>query len=146
MPRRRITILLVEDDPADAEVVRVALEDAGIADLLVLAKSSEDAWDLLRGKDPQRKVEKPFVALLDLKLPGAGGIEFLDELRRDPDFCDTVVFVLSGTTEQADVEAVYERNVAGYVQKETLEKAARGLAELLGQFSRSVVLPGESLY
>ncbi|MEZ6189422.1 MAG: response regulator [Planctomycetota bacterium] len=146
MPRKPLSILLVEDDEAHAEVVRLALDEAGVGGSLTVAPSSEAAWDLLRGTDPARKIQKPFVAIIDLRLPGASGIEFLDSLRQDPEFCDSVVFVLSGTASQDDVEEVYERNVAGYVRKDSLEQAARGLAELLGHFQRSVVLPGEPLY
>ncbi|MEZ6189421.1 MAG: response regulator [Planctomycetota bacterium] len=145
MTRPRMSVLLIEDDLAFAEQIRLALSESALQPRLVAVQSAEEAWRVLRGQDPQRSIERPFVLLLDLHLPGAGGVHFLDDLRHDPVYCDTVVLVLSGAESQEAVEEVYERNVAGYVRKATFSADSSCLVELLEHFEGKVVLPGEEL-
>ncbi len=59
----------------------------------------------------------PCLVLLDLNMPRMGGIEFLDELRRDPLLRRTLVFVMTTSSAEEDRVRAYDRNVAGYIMK-----------------------------
>jgi CheY-like chemotaxis protein len=77
-------LLLVEDNPADAELTRFALEDAGIAGELVVVEDGTDALDYLRGTGAYAGAARPAVVLLDIRLPRLDGTEVLRQIRADP--------------------------------------------------------------
>lgn len=70
-----------------------------------------------------------------------GGLEFLEELRADPELTTTVVFVLTTSKLDEDRTASYAKHVAGYVVKTELEAGFLDLAELLQAYWRVVELP-----
>lgn len=83
-------ILIVEDEPAIAELLRVLLETHGYS--VLLAASAEEARPLVLTLSPA-------CVVLDLGLPGMGGLQFLSELRRGLGF-DGLVLVLSGLDDE----------------------------------------------
>ena len=83
----------------------------------------------------------PLIIILDLNMPRMDGHEFLTELRKDPDHCDSVVFVL--TTSQADEDraASYDKNVAGFIVKSDVGEGFLKVTTLLDSYWRVVLLP-----
>ena len=80
-------ILLVEDNPSDADLTRRALAKGHISNELVVAEDGQEALDYLRGEGAYtgRAIsETPSVILLDLKLPKVSGLEVLRLIRADP--------------------------------------------------------------
>jgi CheY-like chemotaxis protein len=114
---RTITILLIDDDAIDVIAIRRSFWQLKIANPLVVARNGLEALDILRGDNSHAKLEAPYLILLDLNMPRMGGIEFLDELRRDPALRRTLVFVMTTSTADEDRERAYEKNIAGYVMK-----------------------------
>jgi CheY-like chemotaxis protein len=114
---RTITILLIDDDAVDVIAIRRSFWQLKIANPLVVARNGLEALDLLRGDNNHPKLEAPYLVLLDLNMPRMGGIEFLDQLRRDPVLRRTLVFVMTSSTAVEDRERAYEKNIAGYVMK-----------------------------
>lgn len=111
---RMLNILLVEDDDVDVMNVRRAFKKNNIANPLFVASDGEEALACLRGgKIP---VERRIV-LLDLNMPRMNGIEFLRELRRDPELARTTVVVLTTSNDERDKIDAYDLNVAGYLLK-----------------------------
>lgn len=109
-----LNILLVEDDEVDVMNVRRAFKKNNIANPLFIASDGQDALASLRsGEIP---VERRIV-LLDLNMPRMNGIEFLRELRRDPELARTTVVVLTTSNDERDKIDAYELNVAGYLLK-----------------------------
>jgi CheY-like chemotaxis protein len=109
-----LNILLVEDDKIDVMNVRRAFEKNKITNPLFVASNGLEALELLRsGKIPV----KDRLVLLDINMPRMNGIEFLRELRADPDLQSTCVVVLSTSNEERDRVDAYKLNVAGYLLK-----------------------------
>lgn len=131
------SILLVEDDDVDAMGVERAFRKLRIGNPVIRARDGVEALEALE----QRKVEKPFIILLDLNLPRMSGIEFLNILRKDSNWEDTVVFILTTSKDDEDKYAAYKQHVAGYIIKEKLDNGFESLIELLDHYWRIVELP-----
>jgi DNA-binding response OmpR family regulator len=112
-------ILLVEDDPKDAELTLTALEEYNLANEVVVARDGEEALDYLyyRGKFQGRGSENPAVLLLDLKLPKIDGLEVLRQIRSDEKFKMIPVVVLTSSREERDMVSSYKLGVNAYVVK-----------------------------
>lgn len=109
-----LNILLVEDDEVDVMNVRRAFEKNRIANPLFVAGDGIQAFELLRsGRIPRERR----LILLDLNMPRMNGIEFLRELRRDPEFASSTVVVLTTSGDERDKIDAYNLNVAGYLLK-----------------------------
>ena len=111
---RVLHILLVEDDEVDVMNVKRAFEKNKILNPLYVASNGLEALTMLReGKVPQARR----LVLLDLNMPGMGGIEFLRELRADPKLRLTPVVVLTTSGDEKDRIDAYDFHVAGYLRK-----------------------------
>ena len=137
-----VNILLVEDDDAEVELVRRAFREAGVPNPIQRARDGAEALTMLRSGPGQASTEHPRLVLLDLRMPGMDGLQFLSEVRADEEIADTVVFVLSGSADPKDIIAAYERHVAGYVLKSEQGTGFVGLLEMLDAYWRAVELPG----
>ena len=113
-------ILLVEDNPDDVELTRIAFQEARIANALVVVNDGAQALDYLfaRGAYASRNPnDQPSIVLLDLNLPKVDGREVLQAIRADPRTHSLPVVVLTTSTEPFDVEASYALGVNSYIQK-----------------------------
>lgn len=113
-------ILLVEDNPDDVELTRIAFVEAKIANNLVIASDGVEALDYLfaRGKYADRDPDDlPSIVLLDLNLPKVDGREVLQAIRADERTKSLPVVVLTTSTEPFDVEASYALGVNSYIRK-----------------------------
>ena len=139
-----VNLLLVEDDAVDAESIDRALKSAKIANPIYHAWDGVEALEMLRGTHAEKEVPRPYLILLDLKLPRMSGHKFLDEIRRDADLCHSVVFVLTTSDAEQDKVAAYEKNVAGYVVKSRVGEDFIRLIALLDNYWRIVELPPDT--
>src|SRR5512134_536686 len=109
---RSLNILLVEDDHVDVMNVQRAFGKNNITNPIFVAGNGVDALEMLRsGEIPKERR----LVLLDLNMPRMGGIEFLRELRADPELRGVCVVVLTTSNEERDKVEAYELNVAGYL-------------------------------
>jgi chemotaxis family two-component system response regulator Rcp1 len=134
------TILVVEDNDADAGLVLEALEGAPTEPSLVVAKNGREALRLLRDPDA---VLRPDLLLLDLNLPAYSGLETLGELKADPALRNIPVIVLTTSKSQDEIDHCYELGAAAVLNKPLRLREYR---EMLGAFERfwlgHVRLPG----
>ena len=114
-----INILLVEDDEVDGMNVRRAFKKGHITNPLYIAGDGIQALEMLRSNTRQPPIfpSERRLILLDLNMPKMDGIEFLKELRADPDLKQTPVVVLTTSNEDRDRVNAYDLNVAGYLLK-----------------------------
>ena len=114
MVEKVLNILLVEDDQVDVMNVKRAFEKNRIANPLYVAGDGLEAIEMLKaGKVPSERR----IILLDLNMPRMNGIEFLRQLRADPDLMLTPVVVLTTSDDERDKINAYNLNVAGYLLK-----------------------------
>lgn len=120
MNEKLLTILLVEDDEVDIMNVKRAFRKNKISNPLIIARNGLEALWMLRGNKDEN-VEKldppPRVILLDINMPKMGGLEFLQEIRNDPQLRHISVFVMTTSDEESDKVTAYNFNVAGYILK-----------------------------
>ncbi|MBV9108034.1 MAG: response regulator [Gemmatimonadetes bacterium] len=109
-----LNILLVEDDEVDVMNVRRAFQKNNIANPLFVAGDGEEALARLRSGDVPAERR---IVLLDLNMPRMNGIEFLREVRADPELARTTVVVLTTSNDERDKIDAYNLNVAGYLLK-----------------------------
>ena len=135
MPR----ILLVEDNPGDAQLVRLALAEALPAARLSIAGDGEQALSsLLSGATP------PDLIMLDLNLPRMSGHELLAALRtaEDPVLRRLPVLVLTSSQAEADVERSYELGASSHIRKPQELDDLFEVAESISRYwFETVVLP-----
>ena len=111
---KSLNILLVEDDQVDVMNVKRAFDKNRIANPLFVAADGIEALELLRSDKVPRDRR---LVLLDLNMPRMNGIEFLRELRADPQLQLTPVVVLTTSDDERDKINAYNLNVAGYLLK-----------------------------
>jgi len=113
-------ILLVEDNPDDQELIRMALEKNRINNRLVTVNDGAQALDYIFGAGDYsgRDIsDQPRVVLLDLKLPKVNGLEVLQKMRSDPRTQAIPVVVLTTSSEDEDVIASYKLGANSYIRK-----------------------------
>jgi CheY-like chemotaxis protein len=112
-------VLLVEDNPHDAELTIDALMEHEFSRLIELAKDGEEALDYLfsGGKYFATIRTKPDLIILDLKLPKIGGLEVLGRIKSDPALKQIPVVIFSSSREEQDVNESYDMGVNAYVVK-----------------------------
>ncbi|MFS8137782.1 MAG: response regulator [Thermomonas sp.] len=113
-------ILLVEDNPDDVELTRIAFAEAGSEHVIRVVSDGAEAVDYLlgRGVHAGRDLsEQPALVLLDLNLPKLNGREVLQAIRESPETRTLPVVVLTTSAEPLDVGSVYELGANSYIQK-----------------------------
>ncbi len=113
-------ILLVEDNPSDAELTIRALKKNKIINELKHLRDGEEALDYLfaRGKFSYRNInDTPKVILLDLKMPKLNGLEVLKELKDDQRTKMIPVVLLTSSNENSDIIEGYKLGVNSYIVK-----------------------------
>lgn len=140
MAAEEVTVLLVEDDDVDAERVERAFRKSGIACPIRRARDGIEALEILRGESAA-PLKRPYIVLLDLKMPRMGGLQFLGCLREDPTISDTIVFVLTTSRNESDRYRAYLCNVAGYIVKSRTSGDFIDVATMLQHYWHVVELP-----
>ncbi|MET0087893.1 MAG: response regulator [Sedimenticola sp.] len=116
-----VDILLVEDNPSDAELAIRALKKSHLANRIEWVMDGEDAIDFINHCGDYSTLPKgnPKVVLLDLRLPKVDGIEVLKSIRssKNKDVKEIPVVVLTSSKEDNDLISAYDLGVNSYVRK-----------------------------
>ena len=117
-PTPLFNILLVEDEPADANLVKVAFSENNILAELSWVVDGREALEYLRHEGSRfADTSRPDLILLDLNMPRMDGRKFLAALKQDPDLCKIPVVVLTTSGVERDVVSSYMLGAAGYITK-----------------------------
>ncbi len=120
MGKDAVEILLVEDNPNDAELTLYALNKYHIANQVQVVRDGEEALDYLfcTGSYAHRRIEDcPKIVLLDLKLPKVDGLEVLRRIKTDERTRLIPVTVLTSSREDRDIVESYGLGVNSYIVK-----------------------------
>ena len=109
---QEIDILLVEDNPNDAELTLRALKKSDLGARLAIARDGAEALEYLLSTRP-----RPKVVFLDLKLPKIDGIEVLRRVRAEERTHSLPIVVLTSSQEERDINECYKLGVNSYVVK-----------------------------
>lgn len=115
-----LRILLVEDDPAHAELITRCFEDHRIANKTFHVADGETALDFLfrrGGYETPEGSPRPHVILLDLRLPGICGLDVLQEIKSNDELRTIPVVIVTASTAKPDIDAAYARHVNSYLVK-----------------------------
>jgi CheY-like chemotaxis protein len=117
-PSSHFLILLAEDEPADAHLLRLALIEGRVEADLEHVADGREALEYLRQQGHRfAHARRPDLILLDLNMPRMDGREFLAAVKEDGALCDIPVVVLSTSEVERDVVAAYRLGAAGYLAK-----------------------------
>jgi len=120
MEENEVEILLVEDNPTDAELTMRALKRKNLINKLVWVKDGSEALDFIfaKGEYSDRNIEDlPKLILLDLRMPKVDGLEVLQEIKADNRTKRIPVVVLTSSKEDRDIVESYKLGVNSYVSK-----------------------------
>lgn len=120
MDKHKAEIIIIEDNPNDAELIMRIFKKYSLADKFVVLKDGAEAIDFLfeqQGLAGTSNNVIPKVILLDLKIPKIDGIEVLRRLKADEKTRNTPVVVLTSSTEPRDLREAYKLGANSYVAK-----------------------------
>jgi two-component system response regulator len=115
-----VEILLVEDNPDDAEIALRALTRHNITNRIFHVRDGKEALDFLYAQGPfadREGATRPKLILLDLKLPKIGGLEVLAKVKGDPALKSVPVVILTSSSEERDLIESYQLGVNSYLVK-----------------------------
>lgn len=113
----KVEIILVEDNPNDAELAIRALKKNNLSNNIIHLKDGEEAMDYFFKQENWGRHGLPKVILLDLKLPKVDGIEILKKLKEEHHTKLIPVVVLTSSQEDRDIVESYKLGVNSYVAK-----------------------------
>lgn len=127
MEPRRCKIILVEDNPQDIALAKLALTETGIPYEIIVLEDGEQAIDFVAHQHTP-----PDLLLLDLNLPRRDGFEVLQAIRSAPEWLSTPVVVLSGSDTKTDMMRAYRAMANSYAVKSVdFEKAVEDLRSMV---------------
>jgi two-component system response regulator len=115
--RKKPRILLVEDNPGDVELLRLALKTAGFDCELTVLVDGGEAIAMIARQGKYAGLAPPDLAILDLNVPKNDGIEIIASMRASEVFRDTQVVVLSSSSSPRDYARLEKFNIARYITK-----------------------------
>jgi CheY-like chemotaxis protein len=137
MSTTEVEILLVEDNPDDAELALHALRRENFCNQIEVVRDGEEALDFIfcRNAYAHRKFQNPpKVVLLDLKLPKVDGLEVLRAMKADPRTRAVPVVVLTSSKEEKDLIESYHLGANSYIQKPVDIDQFREIVKQLGLY------------
>ena len=135
--KKEVTLLLIEDDDVDAMSIMRAFKKMSLGNEIIRATDGIEGLELLRSG----AVPSPYVILLDLQMPRLNGLEFLQEIRQDPQLDKSIVFVLTTSKSDQDITASYKKNIAGYFVKDKVGDGFLDIVKVLNGYWKIVLFP-----
>lgn len=139
-----LNLLLVEDDEIDRMAVRRAFRRKHLPVNIVEATDGQQALDILNGRGDRPLPPEPYIILLDINMPRMDGIELLQKLRGandNPRLRSSIVFMLTTSEAEKDLERAYAHNIAGYLVKSAEKGGLDAIADMLWSYRQVVAFP-----
>ena len=136
---KKMVILLVEDEPADAHLVRLAFEESKVLVDLHHVSDGVEAFAFLRREGVYADVPRPDMILLDLNMPRMDGREFLQKIKVDAALHSLPVVVLTTSDAERDLLDSYDNFAAGFIVKTVDVEAFIKIVCGIGEYWVSIV-------
>jgi len=133
---KAVNILLVEDDEIDVRAFLRTFEQLKIANPVTVAKDGVEGWEKLKS------LPRPYLIVMDINMPRMNGLELLKKIRDSEEFRDSIVFVLTTSTDEQDKFDAYNLNVAGYMIKSDMGTSFNRAISMVENYWKVVELPG----
>jgi chemotaxis family two-component system response regulator Rcp1 len=134
-----IRVLLVEDNPADADLMRESIDASKLHLELVTVRDGLEAIQYLRGEGEHADAPRPDLILLDLNLPKMNGRQVLAKVKGDADLRGIPVVVLTSSNAEKDIVQSYDLGANCYVIKPVDLKAFQSIVRQVENFWFTVV-------
>jgi CheY-like chemotaxis protein len=134
-----IEILLVEDNPADADLMRETMEASKLHVRITGVRDGLSALQYLRGEKPHVDAKRPDLILLDLNLPKVNGKQVLSAIKSDADLRGIPVVILTSSSAEQDIAQTYGLGANCYVVKPVDLKAFQSIVRSVEDFWFTVV-------
>jgi CheY-like chemotaxis protein len=132
---QEVNILVVDDDEIDVKALLRAFKKLKIANPVTAAKDGIEGWEALQD------LPRPYLIILDINMPRMNGIELLGKIRASEKYHDSVVFILTTSTDDEDKFEAYNLNAAGYMLKSDMGKSFIRAIEMIEQYWKVVEFP-----
>lgn len=129
--REEVTILLAEDDDGHAQLIRERFEGAGVSNQLTRFRDGNEAWAFLSGDELRGR---PYLLLLDIRMPGVDGMELLRRIKGDERLKKLPVIMLTTTDDPREVDACYALGCNSYLTKPVAFAEFSEVVKRLGLF------------
>jgi CheY-like chemotaxis protein len=136
---KAIQILLVEDNPADADLTRESLRSSALEIDLTVAVNGKDAVDCVHKRGRFATAATPDLILLDLNLPGIDGWGVLADIKHDTELKRIPVSILTSSASERDILQSYELGANCYVVKPIDFKSFQNIVRAVENFWFGVV-------
>lgn len=134
-----IHVLLVEDNPADADLMRETIESGKLHLDMVIVRDGAEAIQFLRRQGAYAAARRPDLILLDLNIPKISGRQVLAEVKGDADLKGIPIVVLTSSSAEKDIVQSYDLGANCYVVKPVDLKAFQGIVQTVESFWFQVV-------
>jgi len=117
--KKEVVVLIAEDDEGHAALIKKNLKRAGIANKIVVFKNGQDTLEFLfyKGDGPHREKGKPYLLLLDIRMPKVDGEEVLRQIKQDDELRKMPVIMITTTDDPREIEACHSLGCSNYVTK-----------------------------
>lgn len=141
----QVTILAVEPNSDDAQLLREVFDDAMLVNTLHIVDSGDAALDFLYHRNDYADSPRPNLILLDPEVPGTPGEQILTKLDEEPQLRRTPVIVMSKSDSREDIVRSYDLNANAYIRKPIdHDEFAKTLQAIEDFWFRIVRLPPEN--
>ncbi len=143
MMNREVVVLLAEDDPGHASLIRRNLTRAGLTNPIIQFNDGQEVLDFLfrRSPDRQRQPHTPYLLLLDIRMPKIDGLEVLRQIKQDDELRKIPIIMITTTDDPREVEHCHSLGCSHYIVKPIdYEKFVEAIKQL-GLFLTVVEVP-----
>lgn len=110
-------VLIIEDNKSDAMLMREAIKDTLMGNNIHILPGAIEAIKFLNQQEEFIDKPRPDLIIMDLRMPGFNGFEFLDIVKKDPRFSNIPVIVLTTSDEESDIAQSYKMMANCYIVK-----------------------------
>ena len=140
--KKEVVILIAEDDPGHASLIKKNLKRAGISNKIIHFTDGQQVLDfILQNKTEDEFTEKSYLLLLDIRMPKVDGVEVLRQIKQDQELKKIPVIMITTTDDPKEVNACHKLGCSTYIVKPIdYEQFIRAIRQL-GLFLSVVEVP-----